>query len=61
MRGIFSDGANSFTHFMIGYIGWPWLLAAGVGYQLLTPDDNTPVDLAEIAIGYAFTALKIVI
>lgn len=54
MRTIFSDGFNSAVHFFVGYCGKPLVIALGVAHQLATVDRNTLVDLAEMAIGYAF-------
>lgn len=55
MRDLFTDGFNSFWHFVFGILGfyfWWVVLFFGV-YQLKYPrDTNTLIDLTEFMLGY---------
>jgi len=51
MRGLFEDGGTSFVHLLSGALGWTATLLS-VGYQLFTYSENTPVDIAEVLIGF---------
>jgi hypothetical protein len=55
MRDLFTDGFNSFWHFVFGILGfyfWWVVLFFGV-YQLKYPrNTNTLIDLTEFMLGY---------
>jgi hypothetical protein len=59
MRELFSDGWNSIAHVAVGFAGGfrAEILLLFVIYQLVTPDDNTPVDLAESLAGACVSVL----
>lgn len=55
MRYLFTDGWNSFWHFVFGIIGFyfGWVVVLFFMYQLKTPQDtNITIDITEFAIGY---------
>ena len=55
MRWLFTDGVNSFIHFILGLISYifPIITPVFLLYQFTAhPDKNTIIDLSEFAIGY---------
>jgi hypothetical protein len=56
-RALFTDGWNSFWHFVFGVIGGNWWILAPffVLYQLIFYDKNSYVDVCEFACGYCLS------
>ena len=55
MRPLFTDGVNSFWHFVFGILGTqvPWIIGAYFVYQLWDPFEiNLWIDCTEFVIGY---------
>ena len=55
MRKIFTDGFNSFVHVGLGGVsayGYPLFAPLFLGYQLITVNENTLIDLMEFMLGY---------
>ena len=58
MRPLFTDGVNSFWHFVFGVLAAqaPWIIAAYFIYQLWDPFEiNVWIDCTEFVIGYMIT------
>ena len=56
MRDLFTDGWNSFWHFVFGLLGFysPFVTILFVLYQLKDPfETNITIDLTEFLIGFA--------
>lgn len=63
MRGLFTDGFNSFSHFGIGILSsfnYTWA-ATFIFYEILEgihiKDENTCIDLTEFALGFIFAKI----
>ena len=56
MRDLFTDGWNSFWHFVFGLVGFysPFVTILFILYQLKDPfETNITIDLTEFLIGFA--------
>lgn len=66
IRKLFSDGYNSFFHFLFGImaIKFPYIIPLFISYQLfedvLTMEEkNTSVDISEFFIGYSLASITL--